>query len=196
MHSHITLLQQEGDASSDLCKHLDITHFPTVCFFKNKVLVWKTYGAAALTSDTNEGLLYFSENSQLKSSDHVRELDTEQGYDSFMASEGIEKPADVKIVMFSTPMCTPCIHVYPSFVTLAMNFKGIADFARVDMEDSATERQPLFERLRILEVPTFVLFFRGKEISRTVSSQRGDLIGHVLQTVMKLGITPPAPKRN
>jgi thiol-disulfide isomerase/thioredoxin len=188
-------VQQAEDASSGLCKHLGISHFPAVCFFKNKELVWKTHGSASMTGNTSEALLYYSENNRLKSSDHVHEMDTEEQYDAFMASEGIDNPADLKVVMFSTPMCTPCIHVYPSFVTLAMNFKGIADFARVELHDSAEEQQPIFQRLRVIEVPTFVLYYKGEEVSRTVSSQRGDLIGHVLQTVMKLGITPPSPKK-
>lgn len=53
----------------------------------------------------------------------------------------------------------------------------------------------LFRELHILEVPTFLMFHKGREVSRGVSSHRGDLIGHVLQTAMKLGITPPPPKK-
>ena len=163
-------------------------------FFKNGQLVWKTDGSARLTGDMSEGLLYYSEGPRLKSSDHVHELYTAAAYEAFMRSEGLEAPAPVKAVMFTTPMCSPCVHVYPSYVTLAMNFAGMMDFARVEMDDGDAGQAELFRRARVLEVPTFVLYHHGEEVSRHVSSHRGDLIGHVLQTAMRLGIQPPSPK--
>ena len=110
------------------------------------------------------------------------------------AGQAEAEACDVKVVMFTEPLCTPCIHVYPSVVTLAMNFKGMMDFGRLECDGDAAVAA-LFKEHRILEVPTFVVFHKGAEVTRDVSSHRGDLIGHVLQAAMKLGITPPAPKR-
>jgi thiol-disulfide isomerase/thioredoxin len=187
-------MQQDADGSSKLCKHLDIQHFPTVVFFKSKQEVWRSHGSQNMFSDTSEGLLYFNESSKLHSADHVVEMTTVKEYDDFMAGSVAEKTADVKVVMLTTPLCSPCIHIYPCFVTLAMNFKGMIDFARLELDES-TEAKALLRELRVFEVPTFLLFHKGKEVSRDVSSHRGDLIGHILQTAMKLGIQPPKPKK-
>lgn len=187
-------MQQEHDRSSELCKHLDIQHFPTVVFFKSKQEVWRSHGSHSMPGHMSEGLLYFSESSKLRSADHVVEMTTVKEYDDFMAGSVEGKTADVKVVMLTTPLCSPCIHIYPSFVTLAMNFKGMIDFARFEADES-TEARELLRKSRVLEVPTFLLFDKGKEVSRDVSSHRGDLIGHILQTAMKLGIQPPKPKK-
>jgi thiol-disulfide isomerase/thioredoxin len=198
-HRHRTALtarersQEDSDGTSDLCKQFDIDTFPTVLFFKYQSIVWRATGSAKMTGDMNEGLLYFSESPKLKSADHVAEMSTRTEFDNFMADTS---GSEAKVVMFTTPMCSPCIRVYPSYVTLGMNFKGLMDFGRVDIEDDEdADMNKLFKEQRIREVPTFVIYNKGVEVARDVSSHRGDLIGHILQTAMQLGIDPPKPKR-
>lgn len=187
-------LQEDSDAPSDVCEHLGVEQFPTVVFFKNRQVVWRAAGSAKLSGDTSEGLLYFSESPRLRSADHVNEMTTADEFYRFM-DRSDDSRADARVVMFTTPMCSPCIHVYPSYVTLAMNFADRMEFGRVDIEDGSPEMEEVFREHKIKEVPTFVIFHKGKEISRDVSSHRGDLIGHILQSAMKLGIDPPRPKR-
>ena len=188
------IAQEDSDAPSEVCEHLSVDQFPTVLFFKNKQVVWKAAGSAKLSGDTSEGLLYFSESPKLRSADHVNEMTTADEYRRFMDHSN-DSRANARAVMFTTPMCSPCIHIYPSFVTLSMNFGDKMEFGRVDIEDGSPEMDKVFQENGIKEVPTFVVFHKGVEISRSVSSHRGDLIGHILQSAMKLGIDPPRPKR-
>ena len=182
--------QEDENGKSELCKHYKVDQFPTVLFFRGGKLVWRVSGSAQMTGNMYEGLLYFSESPKLNSSEHVNEMTTADEYQRFMSND----PDAAKVVMFTESLCSPCIHVYPTFVTLAMNFEGLLDFARIDNDDSA-EVNKIFRERKILEVPTFVVYHKGQEVSRDVSSHRGDLIGHVLQAAVKMGINPPRPKK-
>lgn len=54
------------------------------------------------------------------------------------------------------------------------------DPARLNGDESA-ETQQLLQQFNVLEVPTFLFFKNGKEVTRHVGSSRGDLIGKILQ---------------
>ena len=192
-HWLLWCVQEDSEATSELCQHYKVDTFPTVLFVKNQKVIWRVSGSAKMRGDLSEGLVYFSDAPNLRSSDHVTEMTTADEYRRFMADEEI---ASAKVVMYTTPMCSPCVHVYPSYVTLAANFAEKMAFARLDIEDDDdAEVTQIFKEAKILEVPTFVMYKNNKEISRDVSSHRGDLIGHVLQTAMKLGIEPPRPTK-
>jgi thiol-disulfide isomerase/thioredoxin len=181
-------VQESDEHPTDIARSLNITTFPAVVFFKDKHVVWQTQGSAGMTGDIAEGILYFG-GKHYVSSPSVAELGTQHDLDAFLAAES---PAQLKMVMTGTHMCSPCIHVYPSFVTLAANFSDNIEFARLEGDEE--DMKPIFEGLNILEVPTFLLYKGGKEVARLVSSRRGDLIGFLLNISMQHGIQPPKPK--
>lgn len=64
-------------------------------------------------------------------------------------------------------------------------------FARVLVDDPRTES--LVKELNLRDVPTFLYYKQGKEVSRHASSSRGDLIGDILAVQGMLGLPPPPP---
>lgn len=143
-----------------------------------------------MDSDMAEGLLYFggAHMDRADSIDCVSDLKSSDDVDQFVKADTAAK---LKMLMVTTNLCSPCVHIYPSYVTLAMNFRDLVDFGRVDVEDE--RMAALCERLRIREVPTFISYCAGEEVDRLISGNRGDLIGHLLGLSMKFGIDPPRP---
>lgn len=47
--------------------------------------------------------------------------------------------------------------------------------------DESAETQALLQQYNVVEVPTFLFFKNGREVTRHVGSSRGDLIGRILQ---------------
>jgi thioredoxin-like negative regulator of GroEL len=187
-------VQEDADSPSELAQHLGVKRFPSVLFFRNGQIIWRADGSHGLQGDVMEGLLYFGESSDAASavSRHVQELPTPADFDSFVSGKSSE--STLQMVMLTTPLCSPCIHAFPTYVTLAANFAGLIDFARLE-SDSTPEVNELFGKLRVLEAPTFLVYRDGKEIDRNVSSNRGDLIGHLLGVAVQNGIQPPRPAK-
>jgi thioredoxin-like negative regulator of GroEL len=185
-------VQEDADAPSPLAQHLKVKRFPTVIFFRNGNLVWRADGSASMQGDVKEGMLYFGDTSDAAAavSKHVQELETTADFHSFVSAE--RSKSTLQMVMLTAQFCSPCIHVFPSYVTLAASFKGLIDFARLE-SDGSPQMQELFAKLRVLEAPTFLIFRDGREIDRNVSSNRGDLIGHLLGVAVQNGIKPPRP---
>jgi len=142
-------------------------------------------------SDMAEGLLYFggAHMDRKDSIDCVSDLHREDDVDRFINTQSASK---LKMLMVTAHLCSPCVHIYPSYVTLAMNFRDLVDFGRVDVE--AEGLGSLYETLRIREAPTFITYCNGKEVDRLVSGNRGDLVGHLLNVATRFGIDPPRPK--
>lgn len=142
-------------------------------------------------SDVAEGLLYFggAHMDRKDSVDCVADLEHEDEVDRFIRGTSAAK---LKMLMITAHLCSPCVHIYPSYVTLAMNFKDLVDFGRLDVE--AEEMTSLCEKLKIREVPTFITYHDGTEVDRLVSGNRGDLVGHLLSVATRFGVDPPRPK--
>ena len=90
-----------------------------------------------MSGDMAEGVLYFGDSARngVKASEHVSELRGADDLKVFLSPHS--GTSDRKIVMVSTSMCSPCIHVVPSTLMLAMNFKDVIDFAK--LEDDGAE---------------------------------------------------------
>lgn len=183
-------MQEEESKPTDISESLGIKVFPAVVFFKHGRVVWKSYGSDGMSSDMAEGLLYFggAQMDRKDSVDCVSDLHNHSDVDHFVNAD---TPAKLKMLMVTTHLCSPCVHIYPSYVTLAMNFRDLVDFGRLDAEEEALAS--VCEKLQIREVPTFISYCDGKEVDRLVSGNRGDLIGHLLGLSMKFGINPPRP---
>lgn len=188
--SRFLAVMEEESNPTDIARSLGISVFPAVVFFKHGRVVWQSYGSDGMYSDMAEGLLYFggAHMDRKDSVDCVSELHSINDVNQFVEAETTAK---LKMLMVTANLCSPCVRIYPSYVTLAMNFRDLVDFGRVDVEDE--KMTALCEKLRIREVPTFISYCGGKEVDRLVSGNRGDLIGHLLGLSMKFGIDPPRP---
>lgn len=187
----IALVDDVDGPARQLVRSLDVKLLPSMLFFRRGEMVWRSSGSHTMEEDMLEGVLYFGDSAGkgFKASKYVRELADAAGFREFTQSQS---GAPLKCVMISADMCSPCVHIYPSMVRLAMNFTGVVDFAKIEGDDS-TEVTELFQELNILEVPCFLTYYQQKEISRNISGNRGDLIGHLLDDITKCGITPPKP---
>eukprot|EP00892_Ulva_mutabilis_P006721 jgi/Ulvmu1/4420/UM002_0145.1 len=189
--SRFLAVMEEEDSPTGIGASLGISVFPAVVFFKHGCLVWQSHGSDGMYSDVAEGLLYFgaAKLDREDSVDCVSDLGDEAEVERFIHTK---TNAKLKMLMITAHMCSPCVHIYPSYLTLAMNFQDLVDFGRVDVE--ADELTSLCEKLGILEAPTFITYYNGSEVDRLVSGNRGDLVGHLLSVATKYGISPPRPK--
>lgn len=191
----VTFLALEADAeeAQPLLDELNIEVLPTVQFWKQGKLLWEHRGIVALQQDLGEGVLYYGDQAAdgVRASTFVKELTTRSEYDNFVNSQ----PANIlTVVDVSLRSATPCVRVFPAVMALAKNMQGYASFARL-VGDASAESQQVMQELKVLEVPTFLFYRGGKEVSRFTGSSRGDLIGQILQLQNAMGIAPPPVQR-
>jgi len=175
---------------AEFSQRLGVSTYPTVIFFKDSRIIWTSSGSTSLEHDMKEGVLYFGDTTGvrgIKGSEHVRDLRSAADLDAFTSAG----KGELQFLMVTAPFCSPCVRVFPSVVTLAMNFKGVLDFARLG-DDESPEMRALFKRLGVLEVPTFITFRDGKEVSRVVTGNKGNLIGHILEVIAHHGVALPS----
>ena len=72
---------------------------------------------------------------------------------------GSDKPI---LIDFWGPQCKPCLALMPLVEELEKRYKGRLNVAKVD----ATQNRMLCAKLRVLGLPTFVLYKDGQEINR------------------------------
>lgn len=70
------------------------------------------------------------------------------------------------VVDFWAPWCAPCRELAPVTEALALEFKGKAAFAKVNVDDFT----PLSEQYDVLSMPTLVLFKDGQPVDRIVGA--------------------------
>lgn len=66
------------------------------------------------------------------------------------------------IVDFWGPQCGPCLSLMPEVDRLEEEFKGKLKIAKVD----ASQNRMLCVKLRVMGLPTFLAYNKGKEIKR------------------------------
>lgn len=82
---------------------------------------------------------------------------TSANFDSLVLQS--EKPV---LLDFWGPQCTPCLALKPSVEALAATYAGRADVYAVD----ATQNRRLCIQLRVMGLPSFLLFQGGVETAR------------------------------
>ncbi|GMH43587.1 hypothetical protein BSKO_11509 [Bryopsis sp. KO-2023] len=186
-------LHADTDTGSTLCDTLGVDTIPTIQFYRKGKLLWQHKGAMEWQQDLGEGVLFYGDTfgGGKKASAHVLELDTEEDFDKYIASQDKNT---LTVVGVSQASAEPCIRIFPAVLALARSLEGYATFARL-VTDSIPTGKEFVKKHKIKEVPTFLFFRGGKEVDRLVSSSRADLIGHILQLQNAMGIPPPPVTR-
>jgi thioredoxin 1 len=93
-------------------------------------------------------------------SDDVKHL-TSQDFDDFINNS--EVPV---LVDFWAQWCMPCLAMGPIIEKMAMEFKGKALVAKVNVD----ENPDLAQRVQALSIPLFIIYKQGKEVDRVVGA--------------------------
>ena len=72
--------------------------------------------------------------------------------------------AEPVLVDFWGPLCRPCLAIMPAVEKLAKNYAGKITVGKVDV----SQNRMLCARLRVMSVPTFILYKDGAEQNRLV----------------------------
>jgi thioredoxin 1 len=90
----------------------------------------------------------------------VSDMAIELNRDNYEAEvNGADKPV---LVDFWGPRCGPCLVLMPSVEQLEQEYEGRIKVAKLN----ATENRMLCARLRVMGLPTFILYKDGTEVRR------------------------------
>lgn len=104
-------------------------------------------------------------------SEHVREV-----YDHSFASDVLEAERPV-LVDFWAEWCAPCRALAPTIETLAGQYAGKIDVAKMDVEAHPATAG----RYGIRAIPTLILFKHGQEQERLMGAASRETIERMLQ---------------
>jgi hypothetical protein len=186
-------VEADTDQGAEFCDKYGIEVLPTLQFWKSGKKLWEHKGVLHLDQNLGEGVLYYGDQAAngVKPSEFVTEVRSRKDLDEFLAKQPDNVLTVINVALTSA---TPCVRIYPAVMALAKNFVGFASFARL-LGDRNDETRQLVDELNVTQVPTFLFYRGGQEVGRHVGSDRGDLIGQILQQQNALGIAPPAPRR-
>jgi thioredoxin-like negative regulator of GroEL len=179
--------------NSELAESLGVDVLPTVQFVKNGKLLWEHRGVSNLDQDLAEGVLFYGDAGAGGShpSDFITEITNKADMEKWNASLD-DKVLGVLDISMSN--AAACVHIYPTVVVLARQFKGFASFARL-IGDSSDDAKELMKELNVKSVPTFRFLRSGnKVVGEHVGTSRSDLISAILGKQAELGLTPPPPE--
>jgi len=180
------------DSNSELAESLGIEVLPTVQFVKSGKLLWEHRGVSNLDQDLAEGVLFYGDAGGNGShpSDYITEINSKADLEKWYSSLDDKV---LGVLDISTSNAAACVHIYPTVMVLARQFKGFASFARL-IGDSGEDAKELMKELNVRTVPTFRFFRSGKVVGEHVGTSRSDLISAILGKQAELGLTPPPPE--
>lgn len=181
-----------SDNNSELAESLGVEVLPTVQFVKNGKLLWEHRGISNLDTDLAEGVLFYGDAGAGGShpSDFITDINSQADLDKWTASLDDKV---LGVLDISITNAAACVHIYPTVVVLARQFKGFASFGRL-IGDSSDEAKELMKTLNVRSVPTFRFYRSGKVVGEHVGTSRSDLISAILGKQAELGLTPPPPE--
>ena len=83
------------------------------------------------------------------------------------------------LVDFFAEWCMPCVMMAPVIEELSEKFKGKIEFVKMNVD----ENRNLSSKLKIMSIPTLIVFKKGKESSRDVS------LSDLAEAKRKLGLS-------
>ena len=87
----------------------------------------------------------------------------------------------IALVDFSAPWCVPCLAQKPIIDELAKRFGGRASFVEVNVD----ENRKSAVKLRIMSIPTIIIFKEGQEMQRFVGLQSEDRLSEAIEKALK-----------
>jgi hypothetical protein len=194
--------------SRALANELGVHQFPTYQYYKHGELVWEHVGAGAGSHEKiAEGVLFYGNTGAggMKTTEYITEVSSESEFQQFLEScapeqdvPGLVAPVSVPcekqlaVLDVSIEKNAPagCLHIFPAIVSLARNTAGATRWARLlgDANESSAE---LMKKLNVDEVPTFVFFADGKEVTRYSGADRMALMNKVLEFQRANGVKLP-----
>lgn len=191
-HCLFAKLTINSEEARTLADTLEVSCYPSIQFWKQGLLYWEHRGVYQGEQALAEGLLYYA-GCTLKGEavgQQIHQIYTAEDYFRFINHQ----PSNVlTLVNVSLMTASPCIRLYPALAALAKSFQGCVAMSRV-IGDSTSELLDLMhEDLRVVEAPTCIFYREGREISRLVSSNKADMVGHILMHLSNMGVQPPPP---
>jgi hypothetical protein len=182
-----------SDFDPSLAEELGVDIFPTVQFVRNGKLLWQHKGITNLDIDLAEGVLFYGDagGDGMHPSDYSTEITSKADLDKWKSS--LDKKV-LGVLDISVNGAAACVHIYPTVVVLARQFKGFASFARL-IADTNEETKQIAAELNINTVPTFEFYREGAVVGQHVGTSRSDLICAILSKQAELGLTPPPPEQ-
>jgi thioredoxin len=95
--------------------------------------------------------------------------------------ETLQKEKKMVLIDFWAPWCQPCFLLAPILEKVAEDFKDKFILAKVNLE----EAQATAQKLKIEQIPTVVLFKKGKPVNGFVGTRPEPLLREVLQKMVK-----------
>ena len=86
----------------------------------------------------------------------------------------------ITLVDFSAPWCAPCLAQKPIIDELAKQFLERASFVEVNVDEN---RQSAV-KLRIMSIPTIIIFKEGQEVQRFVGLQHDDRLSEAIEKAL------------
>jgi ferredoxin-thioredoxin reductase catalytic chain len=95
--------------------------------------------------------------------------------------ETLQKEKKMVLIDFWAPWCQPCFLLAPILEKVAEDFKDKFILAKVNLE----EAQATAQKLKIEQIPTVVLFKKGKPVNGFIGTRPEPLLREVLQKMVK-----------
>jgi hypothetical protein len=182
-----------SDDDLSLAQELGVEVFPTIQFVRDNKMLWQHKGLTNLDIDLAEGVLFYGDagGDGMHPSDYITEITSKADLDKWKSS--LDKTV-LGVLDVSVNGAAACVHIYPTVVVLARQFKGYASFARL-IADTNEETKQIAKDLNIIAVPTFEFYREGAVVGQHVGTSRSDLICAILSKQSELGLTPPPPEQ-
>jgi thioredoxin 1 len=101
--------------------------------------------------------------------------------DATFANEVLESEKPTLVDFWAT-WCGPCLMMAPAFESLAEEYEGRVNFAKLDIDDN----QSTAVEYNVMAIPTLVLFKDGREISRTMGLQGRNRVRQFIEDQLDL----------
>lgn len=186
-------IESDSEDSKALLETLGAVVTPTLQFVRDGRLLWEHRGVTNLDTDLAEGVLFYGDagGDGMHPSDYITEISSKADLEKWTKSL---KHEELGVLDISANGAASCIHIYPTVVVLARQFKGYASFARM-IADTNNETNDIAKALNIKAVPTFTFYRDEGVVGSHVGTSRSDLISAILSKQGELGLAPPPPEQ-